>query len=80
LEFNGRDEFSEVADNINKMLVGISKSQESLRESDNALQKEKEALNKKVLELERFNQLTIGRELKMIELKKEIEQLKNGGV
>jgi len=34
----------------------------------------------RLAELERFQRLTIGRELKMIELKKEIERLKQAGV
>lgn len=36
-----------------------------------------EALNQKIEELERFNDLTVDRELKMIELKKEVNQLLN---
>jgi hypothetical protein len=32
----------------------------------------------RLAELERFQRLTVGRELKMIELKKEIEELKRG--
>jgi PAS domain S-box-containing protein len=36
-----------------------------------------EALNQKIFELEQFNDLTVDRELKMIELKKEVNQLLN---
>jgi hypothetical protein len=39
--------------------------------------KSEEALKQKIEELERFNDLTVDRELRMIELKKEVNQLLN---
>jgi len=41
------------------------------------VQERTESLRGKMTELERFNRLAVDRELKMIELKKELEQLKN---
>ncbi len=37
--------------------------------------KSEEALKQKILELEEFNDVTVGRELKMVELKKEVNEL-----
>jgi hypothetical protein len=48
--------------------------EESNRRSED-LAKSKEELERKVEEFERLNRLAVGRELKMIELKKRIEEL-----
>ena len=55
-------------------ITEIKKFQESLEEQVKERTKE---LQNKIRELEKFQKITVGRELKMIELKKEIERLKN---
>jgi len=55
-------------------ITEIKKFQESLEERVKERTKE---LQDKIRELEKFQKITVGRELKMIELKKEIERLKN---
>jgi len=55
-------------------ITEIKKFQESLEEQVKERTKE---LQDKIRELEKFQKITVGRELKMIELKKEIERLKN---
>lgn len=48
----------------------------SEKEAENKLLETKVELVKKVDDLERFNKITVGRELKMIELKKQIESMR----
>jgi len=65
-EIKSKDEIGQLANNFNKMT--------------NELQKSRSEIEKKVAErtvdLEKINSLMVDRELKMIELKKEIEELK----
>ncbi len=69
------DELSELAASFNQMSADLKKSHgEALARAKEAEAAKKE-LEKKVDELERFNKITIGRELKMIELKKRIKEL-----
>jgi len=59
---------------INKLVVLRQRIAE-LEASENERKQAEEKLMKKTEELERFNKLAVGRELKMIELKKEINAL-----
>ena len=61
----------------------ITKAEKALRESERKMysllterkQAEEEALKKKINQLEKFNRLMVDRELKMIELKREVNEL-----
>jgi C4-dicarboxylate-specific signal transduction histidine kinase len=61
------DELEELADIFNKLLDRMKKSRKNIENK----------IDKRTKELEKFNNLMIGRELRMIELKKETERLKN---
>ena len=65
---SGDDELSALEARINKML-------ESRQESANKRNEMSEELKKHIEELEKFNKLSVGRELQMMTLKKRIEEL-----
>jgi len=93
IEINSNDEIGQTAKVLNETLDKIEESRAVLEikvnartkrlknladELDNKVKDRTKKLNKNIEELERFNNLAIGRELKMIELKKEIKKLKQG--
>ncbi len=57
-------------------MIGTLRDITDIKETEDALKKSKEELNNRIRELEDFYNLAVGRELRMIELKKEIESLK----
>jgi PAS domain-containing protein len=59
---------------IGYLLIGTDNTARKQAEHDLAEQRSRELM--RLAELERFQKLTVGRELKMIELKQEIEELK----
>lgn len=73
LNVNSKDEIGRLAEAFRKMTIKLKQSYGSLEEK---VKERTSQLNAKIEESERLNKLMVGRELKMIELKKEIEQLK----
>lgn len=73
-----KDEIGRLAAVFNQMLESISQSKEKLEEAYQKTSESAQALEQKVMELERFKKLTVGRELKMIEMKKRIKELGGG--
>lgn len=75
------DEIEILARSFNRMVKDLRISRKELKKWGESLDKKvnekTKELQEKVEELEKFNKFSIDRELKMIELKKEIEDLKN---
>ena len=67
IEIKSKDELGELATSFNEMVA-------SLKESKSDIEKK---INKRTKGLKKLNQYMVGRELKMIELKKEISELKD---
>lgn len=71
-----KDEVGQVAADFNVLLDSLNNYEKELRQEKESVEEINVSLEKKAVELERMNKLMVGRELKMIELKKEIESLK----
>ena len=57
--------------------IGILRDMRAYEKVVRDLQQSKAELQEKILDLEKFEEVVVGRELKMIALEKEIEQLKH---
>lgn len=68
-----QDEIGQLAKSFNEMTVKLKQLYSSLEEK---VQNKTKELNEKLDETEKLNKVMIDRELKMVELKKEIEELK----
>lgn len=72
-----KDGIGSVAVAINEMLNILNSVLKLEEKHHKEVEDSEHTLNEKVLELEKTNRLMVGRELQMIELKKQIEDLKN---
>ncbi|MBE3136902.1 MAG: HAMP domain-containing protein [Thermoplasmata archaeon] len=74
-EVKSKDEIGELSEAFDKMVQNLKRSQEDVRNYTKELEKSKKELESKINDLEQYKKLTVGRELKMVELKKKIEEL-----
>jgi len=72
VDIKSQDEIGDLATTFNSMVSEIDKARGDLEQK---ITERTQKLDQKVKELEKFKEVTVGRELKMIELKKEIERL-----
>ena len=71
-----QDEIGSLFRAFKNMVGQIKEKIEKINESNALLEKEKQKAEKNLKEVENLNNLMVGRELKMIELKNEIARLK----
>ncbi len=80
VESSSADEIGELAQTLEQMRKEVKSSRKSLEAVNNDLEKEVAErtveLQQKLEELERLNRFMVNREIKMIELKREVERLK----
>lgn len=70
-----KDELGELTNNFNVMIQQLKGAKIASEEARATIEEKTKELQKRIADLERFHKLTIGRELKMVELKKKIREL-----
>jgi nitrate/nitrite-specific signal transduction histidine kinase len=82
IHIHSNDEFERVAETFNTMTSDLKQSRKSIEDYGKNLEvqiaERTQELNKKLTEIEEMNKLMVGRELRMAELKKELDTFKNG--
>ncbi|MBW2984315.1 HAMP domain-containing protein [Candidatus Woesearchaeota archaeon] len=81
LKVKSGDELGQLSDSFNYMTKDLKKSRKELEKYSKGLEKEvkkrTKELESKNLELEKFNKIAVGREIRMVELKKRIKELES---
>lgn len=81
IQLNTQSEFGTIAQSLNNTSMIIEEKNAELQKTIKLLQEQSQSLIEKNSRLEQFQEITVDRELRMIELKKEIEDLKkNHGI
>ena len=76
IEIKSNDEMGDLANAFIDMAKNLKKQQENL---ERVVAERTKELQKKIEELEKYKKVTVGRELKMVEMKKQMEELKQKG-
>jgi len=76
IKVDGNDEISVLAKNLNELVQSLSGSEKNYLKANGAIKLKAVELERKTMELEKLNQHMVGREIRMAELKKEIDELK----
>ena len=75
-DFTEKIEIPEKEDEFSELLVGLSLMIDDLRELEKVRERSGKEKKERLVQLERWRELTMGREIKMVELKREINTLK----
>ncbi len=77
IEIESKDELGQLAAGFNLMAEQIENDLRKIEAAKQSLSKSEKELKKRVQELEKFYNMAVGRETKMVKLKKEIKKLKD---
>jgi methyl-accepting chemotaxis protein len=75
VSYQDKNEFGKLAKHFNTMSISLKERNERLQDNSEKLQQQSEELQRRVKELEEFYEMSVGRELRMQELKNKIEKL-----
>ncbi|GAH16620.1 unnamed protein product, partial [marine sediment metagenome] len=76
IDIKSKDEIGDLATSFEKMAQSLKKQQDNL---ENLVVERTKELETKIDELQKYKKITVGRELKMVELKKRIKELEGDG-